>query len=186
MPVRLPRLPPPEATPPAGLPATAEAACRAWYEAYGRSLYNFLRFHVSSADTAEDLTAEVFFRALRAFERFDPGLGTPRAWLFRIAQNALRDHQRQAGRRQTVSLTALRDLECAAPSPEERILWEEEVARLLQAMAELSSSDRAIVSLCYGSDLNMAEVAEILGLRPSAARTRLWRALNRLRKVLSQ
>jgi RNA polymerase sigma-70 factor (ECF subfamily) len=165
---------------------TAETACRGWYEAYGGSLYGYLRFHLSSPDVAEDLTAEVFLRALRSFERFDPSTGSPRAWLFRIAQNLLRDHQRQASRRQTLPISALWDLECAAPSPEERLLWEEEVAGLLAGMAELSASDREVIGLCYGSELSMAEAGEILRLSAAATRTRLWRALGRLRKVLAR
>jgi len=164
--------------------ASPEEICKGWYEAYGGHLYSYLRFHLSSADLAEDLTAEVFLRALRGFARFDPAIGNPRAWLFRIAQNALRDHQRQARRRQVVPLAGMRDLEYQAPSPEERLLWEEEVASLLAAMAELSSSDREVIGLCYGSEVSMAEAGEILGLSAAATRTRLWRALGRLRKVL--
>jgi RNA polymerase sigma-70 factor (ECF subfamily) len=162
----------------------AEAACRAWYEEYGGQLYSYLRFHLPSPDLAEDLTAEVFLRALKSFVRFDPTIGSPRAWLFRIAQNALRDHQRQSGRRPSVPLAGMRDLICQAPSPEERLLWEEEVAGLLAAIAELSPGDREIIGLCYGSEVPMAEAGEILGLSAGAARTRLWRALGRLRKVL--
>jgi RNA polymerase sigma-70 factor (ECF subfamily) len=166
--------------------AGAEAVCRGWYEAYGGQLYSYLRFHLSSPDQAEDLTAEVFLRAIRGFDRFSPSLGTPRAWLFRIAQNALRDHQRQARRRQVVSITGMRDLQCEAPSPEERLLWEEEVATLMAAMADLSPNDREVIGLCYGSDLSMAEAGDVLGLSATATRTRLWRALARLRKILAQ
>jgi RNA polymerase sigma-70 factor (ECF subfamily) len=168
------------------LEGTAEAVCREWYQAYGGPLYSYLRFHLSSADLAEDLIAEVFLRAFRQFERFDSARGSPKAWLFRIAQNALRDYQRQARRRQLLPIGMLRDLQCGAPSPEERLLWEEEVAQLLSAVAELPSKDREIIGLCYGSDLSVAEAGEILGLRATAARTRLWRALGRLRKVLSR
>jgi len=55
---------------------TAEAACREWYETYGEPLYSYLRFHVASPDLAEDLTAEVFLRALKSFRRFDPSVTT--------------------------------------------------------------------------------------------------------------
>jgi RNA polymerase sigma-70 factor, ECF subfamily len=164
---------------------TGEAVCRSWYEAYGGRLYSYLRFHLPSPDLAEDLTAEVFLRAVKAYDRFNSSAGSPRAWLFRIAQNVLRDHLRQARRRQLVWIGGIRDLECEAPSPEERLLWEEEVAGLLSAMAALSSNDREIIGLCYGSDLSVAEAGEVLGLNASAARTRLWRALRRLRTILT-
>lgn len=165
--------------------ASPEAVCRGWYEAYGSQLYSYLRFHLTSPDLAEDLTAEVFLRALQAFSRYDPSRGTPRAWLFRIAQNALRDHQRQGRRRRMVPIGSMHDLECEAPSPEERLLWEEEVARLLAGMAELSAGDQEVIGLCYGSDLSMMEAGEILGLSAATTRTRLWRALARLRKVMT-
>ena len=164
----------------------AEAVCREWYESYGRLIYGYLRFHLASADLAEDLTAEVFLRALRHIDNFDPLLGTPKAWLFRIGQNVLRDHQRQARRRSTLPLTSFRDLEYQAPSPEERLLWEEEVARLLSAVGQLSVKDREIIGLCYGSELSVTEAGEVLGLAGSAARTRLWRALRRLRETLGE
>jgi RNA polymerase sigma-70 factor (ECF subfamily) len=166
--------------------ATPDVVCQRWYQAYGTQLYSYLRFHLASADQAEDLTAEVFLRALKAFGRFDPGMGTPRAWLFRIAQNALRDYQRQANRRKFIPLAAMRDLQQEAPSPEERILWEEEVARLLSGLEQLSSGDREVIGLCYGSELSTSDAGEILGLSAAATRTRLWRALARLRKVLAR
>lgn len=164
--------------------AEAEAACRAWYEAFSGPLYSYLRFHLPSPDLAEDLTAEVFLRALRSFDRFDPSRGNGRAWLFRIAQNALRDYQRSTRRRPLASVGAMRDLQCEAPSPEERLLWEEEVAGLLAAMEELSPNDREVIGLCYGSELSIADAGEVLGLSHTATRTRLWRALGRLRKVM--
>jgi hypothetical protein len=68
--------------------STAPALCRQWYHAYGRAIYSYLRFHLASADEADDLAAEVFLRALRRFDQFDHSRGSPRAWLFRIAQNA--------------------------------------------------------------------------------------------------
>ncbi|HUF36177.1 MAG TPA: sigma-70 family RNA polymerase sigma factor, partial [Gemmatimonadales bacterium] len=76
------------------------------------------------------------------------------------------------------------DLHTEAPSPEERVLWAEEVGRLLGALAELPPADRELVSLRYGSGLSTAEVADVLGVREPAVRTRLWRALGRLRKAL--
>ena len=78
----------------------------------------------------------------------------------------------------------MRDLECEAPSPEERLLWEEEVAGLLARWVSFLPGDREVIGLCYGSELSMAEAGEILGLSAAATRTRLWRALGRLRKVL--
>ena len=170
--------------PACGTGAAPDSACRAWYEAHGRAVYSYLRFHLSSADEAEDLTADVFLRAVRAEARFDPARASARTWLLRIARNALLDHVRRERGRQEVPLGALRDLRSDDPSPEERLLWEEEVGRLLSAVAGLGARDREIIGLRYGSGLDTCEVAEILGVAAAAARTRLWRALARLRDVL--
>jgi RNA polymerase sigma factor (sigma-70 family) len=165
---------------------SAQAVCRAWYLAFGPSLYSYLRFHVPSADIAEDLTAEVFLRALKSFRRFEPTAGSPRPWLFRIAQNALRDHQRQIKRRPVLPISAMQDLQCQAPSAEERLLWEEEVAGLLAGLAELPEKDREVIALSYGSDLSTSDMGAILGVSDTAVRTRLWRALTRLRAILAR
>lgn len=178
----------PQASPPsATAPAEArEALCREWYEAHGQAVYRFVRFQVASADEADDLTAEVFLRAVRSAERYDPLRGTPRNWLFRIAQNAVRDHGRRERRRRQVPITGFRDLQSGAPSPEERLLWQEEVAGLLAALARLPEGDRELVGLRYGSGLSTAEAAEVLGVREAVVRTRLWRALRRLREALER
>jgi RNA polymerase sigma factor (sigma-70 family) len=166
-------------------PAPAPAAPgEQWYAEFGTRIYRYLRYHVASADEADELTAETFLRAVRAAASFDPARGNAKAWLFRIAQNVLRDARRRERRRGSVSIEAFRDLVSDAPSPEERLLHEEEVRRLLAAMDELSERDREVVSLRYASELEYPEIAGILGIREAAVRTRLWRALGRLREAL--
>ncbi len=173
-------LAPPEAAPGGVGPQRAQD----WYETYGRAVYSYVRFHLPSADAAEDVTSDTFLKVFRAADQFDATRGQPRTWIFRIAQNTLRDHLRRSRVRRHVPIGSMRDLATDAPSPEERLLWEEQVARLLGAVAELRESDREIISLRYGSGMDTAAVAEVLGLRESAVRTRLWRALSRLRLLM--
>jgi RNA polymerase sigma-70 factor (ECF subfamily) len=161
-----------------------ESLCQAWYEAYGRAVYSYVRFHLPSADAAEDVTADTFLKAFRAAHRFDESRGQPRTWIFRIAQNTLRDWQRRARLRRHLPLGSMRDLAAETPSPEERLLWEEEVARLLASVGELGPRDRELISLRYGSGMGTAEIADVLGIREAAVRTRLWRALSRLRTII--
>ncbi len=166
------------------LPATAEERCRVWYSAYGQAVYSYVRFHVSSADLAEDITADTFLKVFRAADRYDPARGEARIWVFGIARNTLRDHLRRDRVRRHTSLGAMRDLAVDAPSPEERLLWEEQVGRLLLAVNELNANDREIVGLRYGSELDNAAIAAVLGIGESGVRTRLWRALGRLRTIM--
>jgi len=170
--------------PPAPVSGAAPGYARDWYETYGRAVYSYVRFHLPSADAAEDVTSDTFLKVYRAAHQFDAARGQPRAWIFRIAQNTLRDYLRRSRVRRHVPIGSMRDLATDAPSPEERLLWEEQVARLLGAISELSEADREIISLRYGSGMDTAAVAEVLGLRESAVRTRLWRALSRLRVLM--
>jgi RNA polymerase sigma-70 factor (ECF subfamily) len=164
---------------------TAER-CRAWYEEHGAAVYNYVRFHVASPDVAEDVTGETFLRALRAAEQFDAARGSARGWLLTIARNLVNDHRRRGRVRQYVPLGTMRDLVCDAPSPEERLLHEENVGRLLDALAGLSAENREIISLRYGSGLSGDEVARHLGISEANVRTRLWRALKRLKAAVGE
>lgn len=150
------------------------------------SVYNYFRFHVPHVDVAEDLTAETFLKVVRAVERFDPLRGTPKAWILTVARHVLTDWRRRFRLRQYVALGTMHDLVCEAPSPEERLLRAEEVGRLLDAVATLAEADRELIGLRYGSGLDTAEVAGVLGISEGGVRTRLWRALRRLREVMSE
>lgn len=172
--------------PPGHPPAGGEDVAGDWYVTYGRAVYSYVRFHLPSADAAEDVTADTFLKVFRAAGQYDPARAQPQTWIFRIAQNTLRDHLRKDRVRRHVPLGSMRDLVCDAPSAEERLLWEERVARLLDAVSTLAEADREIIGLRYGSGMDTADVAEVLGIRESAVRTRLWRALARLRRVLDQ
>ena len=125
----------------------------------GSAVYNYFRFHVPLADVAEDLTAETFLKVVRAADRFDPARGSAKAWILTVARNVLADWRRRTRLRQYVTLGTMHDLVYEAPSPEERLLREEEVGRLLDAVATLADADRELIGLRYGGGLDTAEVA---------------------------
>jgi RNA polymerase sigma factor (sigma-70 family) len=166
--------------------AESEALCREWYQAHGASVYNYFRFHAPQVDVAEDLTAETFLKVVRAADRFDPARGSAKAWILTVARNVLADWRRRARLRHYVTLGTMHDLVYEAPSPEERLLREEEVGRLLDAVATLAEADRELVGLRYGSGLDTSEVAQILGISEGSVRTRLWRVLGRLRGAMTR
>ena len=165
-------------------PGDASRLAQDWYETYGQAVYSYVRFHLPSADAAEDVTSDTFLKVFRAADQYDAARGQPRTWILRIAQNTLRDHLRRARVRRHVPLGNMRDLASDAPSPEERLLWEEQVCHLLESVSQLGEPDREVISLRYGSGMDTAAVAEVLGLGESAVRTRLWRALSRLRHLM--
>ena len=168
----------PAAAPEAG----PDAQCAEWYAAHGTAIYNYFRLQLATADEAEDLTAETFLRAVQHAARFDPSRASAVTWLVTIARRVLIDHVRSVRVRRHVTLDELRDLPAEGPSPEERMLRREQVAGVLDAMAQLSAEDRELLSLRFGGELEIPEIAATLGVRVGTVRTRLWRALDRLRE----
>ena len=143
--------------------------------------------HVIAPDgDAEDAVQEAFVKAHAALSRFRAGAPF-RPWLLRIVANEARNRRRSAGRRVGLALRAAEDRRPgdAAPSPESAVLADETRATLLSAVNGLRAEDREIIAARYFLDLSEAETSEVLGLPRGTAKSRLSRALGRLRERLS-
>jgi RNA polymerase sigma-70 factor (ECF subfamily) len=159
-----------------------------WFRDHQPAVYRYVRFRVASREAAEDVTSQVFMKALRALDRYDPARAAPRTWLLRIARNAVTDHLRSLRRRSSlhVSLDHVPDLVADVPGQEERVLRAERIEALLNASRELSPSDQEILSLRYGSGLGNQEIADALKVSANAVAVRLHRALARLKTVVEK
>jgi RNA polymerase sigma-70 factor (ECF subfamily) len=151
-------------------------------------VYRYVRFRVATRETAEDVTSEVFMKALRSFRRYDARLASPRTWLLRIARNAVTDHLRSLRRRGSlhVSLDRVPDLVADIPSQDERVIREERIQTLLNSAGSLRKPDQEILSLRYGAGLGNQEIADTLGVTANAVAVRLHRALKRLKKAVAE
>ncbi|MDE2794265.1 MAG: sigma-70 family RNA polymerase sigma factor [Gemmatimonadota bacterium] len=159
----------------------------AWFRDYRESVYRYVRFRVPTREVAEDVTSEVFLKALRALRRYDPKRSAPRTWLLRIARNAVTDYLRTLRRKGSlhISLDRVPDLVSQGPSQEERLLREEQLRRLFNAAATLRPADQEILSLRYGADLGNAEIADTLRITSNAVAVRMHRALTRLKAAVA-
>ena len=98
--------------------ATAEPAAFATiYDHYFPRVYNYVRYRVGDAETTDDLTAQVFERALVNIGRYRPERAPFAAWLFAIARNAVSDYLRAQRRRRWLSLEVLGDWASHDPQP---------------------------------------------------------------------
>lgn len=125
-------------------------------------------------------------KALRSLHRYDENRASPRTWLLRIARNAVTDHLRALRRRGSlhVSLDRIPDLAADVPSPEERMVKQERIQRLLNGSQTLRKADQEILSLKYGAGLDNGEIAEHLDISNNAVAVRLHRALKRLKSSI--
>lgn len=145
-------------------------------------LLAFLTYRTGDRTVAEDVLADAFERALKARARFDPRRGSQKTWLYTIALNLLRDHARRTGAEtRALEGAAVRQTVPALDDPLSRLDDRDQLSRALDALSE---EEREAVSLRFGADLEVAEIARVLGVRRSTAHGRVYRALRRLRDEL--
>lgn len=138
------------------------------------------------AAEAEDAAQEGFVKAFRALGRFRDGAPF-RPWLLTIVTNEARNRRRASGRRDQLALRAAQaEPQGTARSAEDEALSSLERGELLRAVERLRPSDREIVSYRYLLGLDEAETAQALGCARGTVKSRLSRALERLRGELDQ
>ncbi len=149
------------------------------YDAQVGRVYGFLAYRVEDRHTAEDLTQATFERALRAWARFDPRLGSEATWLLTIARNVHIDHLRRDRLGQLEPIDERTGP--AVPGPEERLALRSE---LVDALSALSDRDQEVVALRFGGDLTGPEIAALMNLQLANVQQILSRSLRRLRQLL--
>jgi len=164
----------------------SQVAWSALVQEHQEGVFRLAYLLVGDPDEAEDIAQEAFIRAFRMLHRFDP-VRPLRPWLLRITSNLARNHLRSVGRH----LAALRrlsrsgiDEKVASAEQEHWQRWE--VRALWQAVRRLSVKDQQVIYLRYFLDLSVDDVAETLGIPPGTVKSRLHRALERLRGVIEQ
>jgi RNA polymerase sigma-70 factor (ECF subfamily) len=145
------------------------------------AVYRYLVFLTRDRSLAEDLAAETFEKALRAWRRFDPRRASARTWLCRIARNVALDWLRADERRRR------RELRYAAQENETfEPVWTDGISpELERALRELSAGDREVLALRVVLELDGPAAARVLGISQSACSTRLSRALQRLEELIA-
>jgi len=167
--------------------ATDPEIFEAFYRQHVEAIQGFVARRVGDRERAADLTAEIFLAAIGAAHRYRPGRGSPKAWLYGIAQNVVAIDRRRAGREQARDErlrggTLLDEGDAAAIDA--RIDAGAQQRRLYQAMDRLSETERAVLELVAIDELSLAEAAAAAGVRPVTARVRLHRARRKLRNEL--
>jgi RNA polymerase sigma factor (sigma-70 family) len=151
------------------------------YQAIG---YRMAATIVSAAD-AEDVAQEAFVKAFGKLHSFRPGADF-RPWLLTIVANEARNRRRSMRRH----LAALRRVAGQrtedVPAADERLAAHERRAALLAAVRSLPEGERRVVQCRYLLELTEAETATILSLPAGTVKSRLSRALTRLRQLMPE
>ena len=140
-----------------------------------------------SAADAEEAAQDGFVKAQRALQRFRHGAPF-RPWLLAIVANEARNRVRAQSRRATLALRVAEERRPgdAVPSPEAALLDSERREELLAALARLPDNDRRAVACRYFLELSEEEMASVLDCARGTVKSRLSRALERLRGELGE
>ena len=141
-----------------------------------RTVYAYVAYRVGPGMDAEDITSEVFERALRYRDSYDPKRGEPTAWLIGIARRCVNG----------ASVDRPVSPDEAAERPASVDVAEEAVRRvaLTEAISQLGERDRDLIALRYGADLTGKQIGDILDMTANAVDVAMHRAVERLKQAL--
>ncbi|HLE14405.1 MAG TPA: sigma-70 family RNA polymerase sigma factor [Anaerolineales bacterium] len=158
-----------------------QEAFGALYERYVGRIYNYIYYRTGNQHDAEDLTARVFFRAMRHIENYtDRGLPFS-AWLYRIAHNLVANWHRDNSRRKEVPLEDMVWIHFDSEHPETTLLQNEEREGLLLVIRNLPADRQQLLILKFVEHLSNAEIGLVMGRTEGAVKSLYHRTLLSLR-----
>jgi len=152
----------------------------ALYDRHFQQIYRFVYSRVREQTAAEDVTSEVFIKALKAMPRYQD-TGRPfAAWLYQIAVNAIADRYRTL--RPSQPLEDFHDLSVGGPAIEEQAAHRDEIRRIWSIVEELPGQQRTALVLKFQEDMKIEDIAVAMGKTPGAVKLLIHRGVTRLRE----
>jgi RNA polymerase sigma-70 factor (ECF subfamily) len=148
-----------------------------FYEAYFRRIHGFARRRVESDAEAEDLTQEIFLTVMGAIDSYQ-GRAEFESWVFGVARNVVREHQRSTRRRQ--AREALTQRGGTPPTPEEKLCERRIFETLSRRLSAVEPWQAKIFALRYFDRLSPAEIARRTERTHYAVSTSLRRLRHRM------
>ena len=152
------------------------------YEENFDRIYRYIAVRIGDRTEAEDMTQQVFLKAIQSISSFK-WKGVPfAAWLFRIAHNQIVDYFRKKTKRATVPLDE--SLAVSGDDPQQLVEQNVDIEQLISATEKLTSAQREVISLRFAGELPIAQVAKIMGKTEGAIKALQHSAIVALRKAL--
>lgn len=152
------------------------------YDHYFGQIYRFVHSRLRDQEAAEDVTSEVFLKALRAIGRYKPSGHPFSAWLYQISVNAIADHYR--ARRPVSNLDDAIGVADPERPVDERVVQKSEAARVWAAIDSLPEQQRTAMTLKLGEDLKLADIGAVMGKSEGAIKLLIHRGMIGLRSRL--
>jgi len=153
------------------------------YEEHFDRIYRYVALRIRDKTEAEDVTQQVFVNALQSISSFK-WKGIPfSAWLFRIAHNQVVDYLRKKTKQATTPLDE--SLASSDSNPQLMAEYSLDIEQLASATKRLTEAQHEVISLRFGGELSIAQVAKVMGKSQGAVKALQHSAIVALRKALS-
>ena len=152
------------------------------YESHFDKIYRYVVLRIGNKTEAEDVTQQVFLKALQSIRSFK-WKGIPfSAWLFRIAHNLVVDYLRKVKK---VVITPLNESSVKSDSNPQLLVEQRlDIEQLISATKRLTRAQREVISLRFAGELSVAESAKVMGKSEGAVKALQHSAIVALRKTL--
>lgn len=155
------------------------------YRAHVQAIFRYIAYRVSDPHLAEDLTGDVFTRALQGLERYEDQGKPFVAWLYRIARARVIDHYRKYDRRPPES--DLEDEPLPVHTDMDSDMIRQQAAGVLRAaIAQLTEDQQQVITLRFMEGYRIDAIAEVMGKQPNAIKALQHRALRALASRLER
>lgn len=152
------------------------------YDRYCGLIYRYIYSRVHDRTLAEDVTEDVFFKALKNIHQYR-NMGRPfSSWLYQIATRAVADHYRAD--RGEVDLEEAQELPTRDSSVLDEVIRRERSRRVWQAIDRLPCQQRTAMVLKFSEDKTLEEIGQVMGKSSAAVKLLVYRAVQRLRREL--
>jgi RNA polymerase sigma-70 factor (ECF subfamily) len=164
-------------------------AFEALYRKYVAQVYSFALYELRDQHAAEDLTAQVFMRALAGLRHFREQADGPassfRVWLFQIARNALSNERRRVRRHPAAPLDAALEMPALDDVPK-TAAERDELREALAAIDQLPAERRRALVLRFVHEMSTREISQVIGRSEGATRVLVHRSLQALGRQLGR
>lgn len=154
----------------------------ALYDAYYKTIFVFIYRRTDNEDITADLTSQVFLKALMNIKKYEYK-GVPfSAWLFRIALNEVNMFFRKTNTSRVVSIDTSGLVQLTNEVSDS--YTEEQVQQMMLTIKELEAEEIQLIELRFFENNSFAEIAGIVGTTEGNAKVKLYRILDKLKKIL--
>ncbi len=160
-----------------------KADFRRFYAKHFDRVYRFVLFRVQmNKEVAEDLTSEIFMKALEHFAKYDPERSQT-AWIMTIARNRVMNHWRDSKEQVDIDDLAF----CLEGSDgRKETQSQDDIYRVRQALCELDKKDRNLIEMKHLLGFRYKEMEEMLDTKAATLRVETHRAMKKLREILQK